>query len=524
MGKKKFFDKKKSATFHLLARDSSDPNYDPEGPSGDRVFIRVDNNHQYAPPGFGDDQEEPYNSADDYNNDPDSIFADADEDDEVKPKPKPKPASSSSGLPDNIRREILELGLPDDGYNYLLHLREIKKSGGGSAYYENSKAKLDQISHDVKAYDASRVHVSRAIDADDLNDTSIYSVAARTFGVKVQKVIDPEVTALLDDTDLSRFGSEVEEDLEEDFVVRANVADDEEDEEVDVVADEIVKLRLNNKQPVEFASDGFDGDSECVEEKPRVRRLLDEQFDLLTLQEYGSESDDDHGGSMEAEDECLADKLNDVLHHVKDDLELDDKYRVPADLLHSNGMPGNSEIVETAAAVIRRCAEYGEQYDNENPDKDDVVILEESSDERELWDCETIVSTYSNLDNHPGKIQAPEGVRRKRLAEAIPAVPEIGKNVITLRGKNKLPVDYLPHRSIPELDRAKETPDTVSNLQKKRVGEESKEEKKERKTAVKEERREARKAKKELRGIYRCEAQRAQKVAAVSGPSAIHLM
>lgn len=42
--------------------------------------------------------------------------------------------------------------------------------------------------------------------------------------------------------------------------------------------------------------------------------------------------------------------------------------------------------------------------------------------------------------------------------------------------------------------------------------------------AVKEERREARKAKKELRGIYRCEAQRAQKVAAISGPSAIHLM
>lgn len=42
--------------------------------------------------------------------------------------------------------------------------------------------------------------------------------------------------------------------------------------------------------------------------------------------------------------------------------------------------------------------------------------------------------------------------------------------------------------------------------------------------AVKEERREARRMKKEMKGLYRCEAQRAQKVAAVSGPSSIHLM
>lgn len=42
--------------------------------------------------------------------------------------------------------------------------------------------------------------------------------------------------------------------------------------------------------------------------------------------------------------------------------------------------------------------------------------------------------------------------------------------------------------------------------------------------AVKEERREARRAKKEMKGLYRGEAKHAQKVAAVSGPSSIHLM
>ena len=42
--------------------------------------------------------------------------------------------------------------------------------------------------------------------------------------------------------------------------------------------------------------------------------------------------------------------------------------------------------------------------------------------------------------------------------------------------------------------------------------------------AIKEERREARRVKKEMKELYRSEAQRAQKVAAVSCSSSIHLM
>ena len=42
--------------------------------------------------------------------------------------------------------------------------------------------------------------------------------------------------------------------------------------------------------------------------------------------------------------------------------------------------------------------------------------------------------------------------------------------------------------------------------------------------AVKEERREARRVKKEMKELYKGEGQHAQKVAAFSGPSSIHLM
>jgi len=44
------------------------------------------------------------------------------------------------------------------------------------------------------------------------------------------------------------------------------------------------------------------------------------------------------------------------------------------------------------------------------------------------------------------------------------------------------------------------------------------------KAAVKEERREARRTKKEMKELYKCEANRAQRVAAGSGASSYHLM
>lgn len=141
MGKKKFFDKKKSATFQLMARDTSDPNYSSD-PMGDRVFVRVDNN-EYIPTTMED------------STDPDSIYADAPDDyDDEDPHGDSGEVvdhkSKTTGLPDHIRREILELGFPDDGYNYLAHMREIKNTGGGSTYFNNPKADVHQLPQDVK--------------------------------------------------------------------------------------------------------------------------------------------------------------------------------------------------------------------------------------------------------------------------------------------------------------------------------------------------------------------------------------
>lgn len=151
--KKKFIDKKKAATFQLISRDSSDPNYS-EGPSGDRVFVRVDGNSEKA---FFDEHDGELNEEEDLN----GIYDDAPEDnsdEEVggeggsfqKQTTEGRRLGGGSSLPDHVRREILELGFPDDGYNYLFHLREIRNGGGGSSFYQNPKARLDQLPRDIK--------------------------------------------------------------------------------------------------------------------------------------------------------------------------------------------------------------------------------------------------------------------------------------------------------------------------------------------------------------------------------------
>ncbi|KAK9758335.1 hypothetical protein RND81_01G223700 [Saponaria officinalis] len=493
MGKKKFIDKKKAATFCLLSRDSSDPLY-AQGPENDRVFVRVDNNC-VSIGGMSEDEFEGTNE-----NDPSSVSGDGLNDVDYCDGF----CGGSAYLSDNVRREILELGFPDDGYNYLTHLREIRNSGAGSAYYENSKANLRGVPDDVKAYDATRVQVAPVNEVtEDTSPKTLYRVAEKTVSVRVQKAVDPDIAKLLDEAE-SEIDSDVD-DLEEDFIVKANIL-----EETDDVMSEKSSASVSEpqddiqKESHSVISHGLGDEVGATlvgnvgvsfTEKPRVQRLLDQQFDLLECREYGTDSDDDeYDGLIAKEGISCSEKLNNAKGRELDDLELGESYRTPADT--SDG--------KDAAQIVRRCVEYAEKYEIE--DDNEVAVIAESSDESKNFDCETIVSTYSNLDNHPVRINASDISRKKKLAETISrAFKTESSNVKSLGGKDRHPI-------------AK-----IEPQKRESCGEETKEVKKERKAAVKEERREARRVKKEFKGVYRVEATRAQKVAADSGPSSIHL-
>ena len=204
----------------------------------------------------------------------------------------------------------------------------------------------------------------------------------------------------------------------------------------------------------------------------------------LERQEYGTDdADDDDYGYVAEEDEFLAEKLKHTLgDNLIDDLELDGKYRAPADLLRDTKGPKSKELLETAADVIHRIVEYTEKYENESENEDkDMILEQESSDESEMWDCETIVSTYTNCDNHPIKIGAPI-TRKKKLAETVSNARGAISHVISLQGKQKLPVDFLPPSRKPAAEKVKDVGSNKVEQQKRKPnGQESKEEKKERK-------------------------------------------
>lgn len=183
--------------------------------------------------------------------------------------------------------------------------------------------------------------------------------------------------------------------------------------------------------------------------------------DQLALREYDVDSDDDFPHRGEKEVEALTVKLNSSLKERLDGLAQHanpdhNKYIVPRD--------------SSDAGILRKCAEYAEMYSQEDEDKNTVVIYEESSDESVVWDCESILTTHSNFDNHPGIIQNPVNPRKK--------------NIITLKGKEKLPVDFLPNNKKVTAEKMKKNSGSGLELpQKKRLPEESKEEKKQRKAS-----------------------------------------
>jgi protein LTV1 len=91
-------------------------------------------------------------------------------------------------------------------------------------------------------------------------------------------VIDPDVTRLLDDSDLSRFGSDVE-DLEEDFVLMANQPDGEEEEKNEV---QVKKINADVDVKHTSESDHEVDDETDYSAQQRARRLLDEEFEEVS--------------------------------------------------------------------------------------------------------------------------------------------------------------------------------------------------------------------------------------------------
>jgi len=125
-------------------------------------------------------------------------------------------------------------------------------------------------------------------------------------------------------------------------------------------------------------------------------------------------------------------------------------------------------------------------------DKKEAIWVEEEEEDDEKWDCESIVSTYSNLDNHPSLIKEPESSIKK----------------IQL-GKSGVPVGAVPKK---KKEPAPTPAVEAKNLGEPRKKDESNEEKKLRKQQIKGQRKNNRERKKALKEAFKSEEQSQHKV------------
>lgn len=357
----------------------------------------------------------------------------------------------------------------DDEYDYMQHLKDTNE------IYEVELVDRVYMENVEEIKGPSLKLPSSVLPSEYEKPVGLLNEAVQVRGP--QPNWDPDIVeALDDDFDFDNPDNQ----LEDDFIQIANNSnmDEEQDEsDLETVSDlgsDVAEISDNDFFDTEYKY----GDQMFMDEETKsrftnysmsssvIRRnqglaLLDDRFEKL-YEEY----DDAEIGALDQEDiDGTIQQGNTMLDALVEEFE---KEQVVKNL---------KEVVDENAGGVVDVVSKEESEESDN----DLVTLEVKPEEK--WDCESILSTYSNLYNHPKIITEPRKVKHKE---------------IKLMGKHGIPEDSISTRGLTEKEINMEM--NQRNLTDKtctyRPKDETLDEKKERKKAIKEERRERRQEKK----------------------------
>jgi protein LTV1 len=235
--------------------------------------------------------------------------------------------------------------------------------------------------------------------------------------------------------------------------------------------------------------------------------LLDNRFDRVEL-DYA----DEEIGAVEIENPQMNREQRDYVNDLMDEFLL--KHSVTShNTLQENLKPQGGGIgqydqvrkmlrMDDDGSIIPinldnyRYVEVKERFSDGDDDALPKPFIIEDKYNETRWDCETVLSSYTNFENHPKMISE----RRRKLEGP----------VINLDKKSGLPICSIQHRFAQpqgqELESNDEAEDSLPiNLGEARPKEEDKDEKRLRKQGIKEAKREKRAAKKELKEAFKLE-------------------
>ncbi|KPJ08097.1 Protein LTV1-like [Papilio machaon] len=378
----------------------------------------------------------------------------------------------------------------DDDYNYLQHLKDTKEVTmvlqPKSSHKKKDKKETDtENKEDTKEISETLKLPSSVFASEVEEDVGMLNKAA-SQGLCLD--LDPEVVAALDDDfDFEDPDNQLEDNFIEMAMGEGPGFESRHDEE-----------RGRPKMPSWVDRDKDDTKSRFSQysmSSSVIRRneglsLLDNRFEKMF-----AEYDDTELGALDLEDiDGFMPHSHDMLLRAAEEFE-ESQRRYKLDK-------------EKEIARLQRLQEIEEESEEE------MVTVEVEPKER--WDCETILSTYSNLYNHPKLIEEPK--KPKKIAiNTKTGIPKdtLGKdNKLTLKtlAKFNAQQEHGDQSSDDDGDTQAETVLSTLSVLSIRPKDESPEEKKERKRLLKEYRKERRIEKKANKEAFKEEKKRQEKI------------
>ncbi|CAG9764118.1 unnamed protein product [Ceutorhynchus assimilis] len=272
----------------------------------------------------------------------------------------------------------------DDDFNYLQHLKEPQ---------DNRMEWPEHVEDELEKRKESKIKLPSSVFASEVEeDVGMLGKAAPVSGPQLH--LDPELVAAMDD-DFDY--NDPDNQLEDDFIQLAQgVASDDEfneydednyvdsdfdDEEMDDVGSLNGSERSFSKEETKSRFTSYSMTSSVMRRNEQLT-LLDDRFEKM-YQGY----DDNEIGALDTEEiEGHVLDSSDLLLHYADEFEKNQKREY---LDHEK--------------ISEKIKEQLARESDEDSDEIDYVEV----DDKPKWDCESILSTYSNIYNHPKLIKEP---------------------------------------------------------------------------------------------------------------------
>lgn len=262
----------------------------------------------------------------------------------------------------------------DDDYDYLQHLKECRS---------NDFVLLPTLTNNTKEKNKKpQVMLPSSMFESEIEEKiGMLNKAAPQSGLRLD--LDPDIVAAMDDD----FNFEdPNNELEDDFIMLANQpGSDDENNKLNDIDEESDKYdseayddvgSLNNEDTKSRFTD-YSMSSSIIRRNENLK-LLDDKFERM----FASYDDVDIGALETEEIEGTLTMESDMLKKAAEEFELNMKReKIPTD--------------RTAALI----------YDSDSDQDEPTYKLSVENPDKKKWDCESIISTYSNIYNHPAIIK-----------------------------------------------------------------------------------------------------------------------